>query len=86
MEESLQNLADSLGECLQLVSQVLAGSISSSNENVTDSVKQGVSGKEQPIQCCRTSSIHVAKKSKYRIVFSLQTMRATSSSITSRTA
>ena len=44
MEERLQNLADSLGECSRLVSQVLAGSSSSSNENVTDSVTQGVSG------------------------------------------
>ena len=44
MEENLQNLADSLGECLRLVSQVLAGSSSSSNGNVTDSVTQGVSG------------------------------------------
>ena len=44
MEESLRNLADSLGECSRLVSQVLAGSSSSSNENVTDSVAQGVSG------------------------------------------
>ena len=44
MEERLQNLADSLGECSRLVSQVLAGSSSSSNESVTDSVTQGVSG------------------------------------------
>ena len=41
MEENLQNLADSLGECSRLV---LAGSSSSSNGNVTDSVTQGVSG------------------------------------------
>ena len=44
MEESLPNLADSLGECSHLVLQVLAGSSSSSNKNVTDSVTQGVSG------------------------------------------
>ena len=42
MEEKLRNLADSLGECSRLVSQVLAGSSSSSNESVTDSVTQGV--------------------------------------------
>ena len=44
MEENLRNLTDSLGECSRLVSQVLAGSSSSSNGNVTDSVTQGVSG------------------------------------------
>lgn len=44
MEESLRNLADSLGECSRLVSQVLTGSTSSSNDNITDSVTQGVSG------------------------------------------
>ena len=44
MEESLRNLADSLGECSRLVSQVSASSSSSSNGNVTDSVIQGVSG------------------------------------------
>ena len=44
MEESLRNLADSLGECSRLISQVLASSSSSSNGNVTDSVTQGVSG------------------------------------------
>ena len=44
MEGSLRNLADSLGECSRLVSQVLASSSSSSNGNVTDSVTQGVSG------------------------------------------
>ena len=44
MEENLRNLADSLGECSRLVSQVLASSSSSSNGNVTDSVTQGVSG------------------------------------------
>ena len=44
MEESLRNLADSLGECSRLVSQVLASGSSSANWNVTDSVTHGVSG------------------------------------------
>ena len=39
MEENLRNLADLLGECSRLVSQVLAGSSSSSNGNVTDSAQ-----------------------------------------------
>ena len=43
-EESLWSLADLLGECSRLVSQVLAGSSSSSNENAMESVTQGVSG------------------------------------------
>ena len=38
MEANLRNLANSLGECSRLVSQVLASSSSSSNTNVTDSV------------------------------------------------
>ena len=43
MEEHLRNLADSLGECSRLVSQVLASSSSSSNTKVPDSVTQVVS-------------------------------------------
>ena len=43
MEESLRNLADSLGECSRLVSQVLASGSSSANWNVTDSVTHGIS-------------------------------------------
>ena len=61
--ENLRNLAGSLGE----VSQVLAGSSSSSNGNVTDSVTQGVSGNNFSFQCCRTSSVHLVRKLKYRI-------------------
>ena len=43
MEEHLCSLADSLGECSRLVSQVLASTSSSSNTNVPDSVTQVVS-------------------------------------------
>ena len=43
MEEHLRSLADSLGECSRLVSQVLAGTSSSSNTKVPDSVTQVVS-------------------------------------------
>ena len=43
MEEHLRNLADSLGECSRLVSQVLASSSSSSKTKVPDSVTQVVS-------------------------------------------
>lgn len=43
MEEHLHSLADSLGECSRLVSQVLASTSSSSNTNVPDSVTQVVS-------------------------------------------
>ena len=43
MEEHLRSLADSLGECLRLVSQVLASTSSSSNTNIPDSVTQVVS-------------------------------------------
>ena len=67
-------------------SQVLAGSSSSSNENVTCSVTQGVSGNNfMAVQGAKfpvlsNEIVNVAKKSKYRIVFSLESARATSSS------
>ena len=38
--------SDSLGECLRLVSQVLAGSSSSSNDYVTCTVAQRISGND----------------------------------------
>ena len=43
MEEHLRSLADSLGECSRLVSQVLASTSSSSNTKVPDSATQVVS-------------------------------------------
>ena len=43
MEEHFRSLADSLGECSRLVSQVLASTSSSSNTKVPDSVTQVVS-------------------------------------------
>ena len=57
MEESLRNLADSLGECSRLVSQVLASGSSSANWNVTDSGTHGVSGNNfsstSNVACCK---------------------------------
>ena len=57
MEESLRNLADSLGECSRLVSQVLAIGRSSANWNVTDSGIHGVSGNNfsstSNVACCK---------------------------------
>ena len=77
MEESLRNLADLLGQYSRLVSQVLAIGSSSANWNVTDSDTHRVSGNN----FSSTSNVACCKEVEVQVVFSLESMGATSSSI-----